>query len=381
MSSSDDDDDAPALLPPVAPFRPPPTSLSAAQTVGVTLLTGFLGSGKSTLIRRILSSSHGKRILVVENEFGDRVSSSIESAIITPASPTDADLELISLPNGCVCCSASADMTSSLARLLRSGAVFDNVIIEVSGLADPVPVAAKFWVDDALETMLRLDAVVAVVDAGAVLGSLENGEGEGEGDRRRLAEKQIACADVVLLNKTDLAGKEGLPALAEVRAVVEGLAQEGVSVLETERCQVELNKILNVGAYSFGGAKEKVAARLGADTVHVRGVVRVSVVFEEVCFDERKLDRAFGELLWDEGGEAVTEIWRGKALVAVEGKDVAVLYQAVGKLYEGEDTDIRWSTENPRLSRFVFIGRGLDEKDLRRRLEIATVGVDKVREA
>jgi G3E family GTPase len=365
--ASSNSDEAPQLLPPAWPAPP------ATAPVGVTLITGFLGSGKSTLVRRILTEPHGKRVLVVENEFGDRVSSSIESAVITPAAGGPSALaELVSLPNGCVCCAASSDLTSSLARLLRSGRRFDHVVVEASGLADPGPVAAAFWVDEQLETMLRLDAVVGVVDAAAVLACLRGPDAS----RRRLAEKQVAVADVVLLNKVDLVGSAA--ALDDVRGAVRALAADGVRVAECVRCAVGLDDILDVRAYdpAAAGARAVLGASRGmGDVVHVRGVGAVSLVFEGVQFGAAELDRALGALLWDDGRgpDAGREVWRAKALVNVRGSENAVLYQAVHTLYEGEESDVRWAEGEARVSRFVFIGRGVEEAHVRSVLLAAVV--------
>lgn len=365
VASSSESDEAPLLVaaagaaPPVPDYKPP-------KLVGVTLLTGFLGSGKSTLVRRILTEPHGKRVLVVENEFGDRVSSSIESAVVTPAGD-GALAELVSLPNGCVCCAASSDLTSSLSKLLRSGRRFDHVLVEASGLADPGPVAAAFWVDAALETMLYLDAIIAVVDASAITHTLASSSD----GRRALAEKQVAVADVVLLNKVDLADASG--ALDGARVAVRALAAEDVRVLECVRSEVELREVLGLRAYAPGGAGPRGMAK--KDVVHVRGVGTVSLLYEGVEFEKKALDLAFGRLLWEDerGVDAKREVWRAKALVAVQGEERAMLYQAVHTLYEGGPSDVVWSDECSRVSRFVFIGRGLEEPYIRSVLSKALV--------
>lgn len=371
-AASSDSDDAPLLVAAgpssAAPAAPAAAAAAPTPPVGVTLLTGFLGSGKSTLVRRILTEPHGRRVLVVENEFGDRVSSSIEAAVVTPAGGGGL-AELVSLPNGCVCCAASADLTSSLAKLLRSGRRFDHVLVEASGLADPGPVAAAFWVDAALETHLYLDAIIAVVDASSIARTLASAAD----NRRALAEKQIAVADAVLLNKTDLAASAGT--LAAARASVRGLAASDVRVLECVRSDVDIGNVLDLRAYAPGRAGP--CAAVAGDVVHVSGVGSVSVVFEGVQFAARALDLAFGSLLWEDGrGEdGSREVWRAKALAAVEGEAGPVLYQAVHTLYEGGASDVIWKEGEVRVSRFVFIGRGLEETHVRAALAEAIVPV------
>lgn len=371
-STSDDassGEEEPPLLCPVIEVPPSMSAPRDEQPVGVTLITGFLGSGKSTLVRRILSEPHGLRVLVVENEFGDRVSSSIESAVITPQPGLgDSGLaELIELPNGCVCCAASSDLTDALGRLLREPGKrrFDHVVVEASGLADPGPVAASFWVDEELEMKLRLDAIVAVVDAPLLPSYLSNVDAGKAG----LAEKQIAVADVILLNKVDIADSS---ALANTRAAVESRRNPETLLVESVRCEAPLRKLLNMQAYDRARSAKLVASDMfSGKAVHPHGVGAVSLTFTNVEFDRAKLDRAFGSLLWDDEreGTAGREIWRAKALVSVDER--AVLYQAVHTLYEGEEIEYEWPEPANRESKFVFIGRKLEEEYLRCALEKA----------
>lgn len=399
--------EAPLLLADVATASPP-------QAIGVTLIAGFLGSGKSTLVRRLLTESHGMRLLVVENEFGDRVSSSIESAIVTASTSdehgTNALAELVELPNGCVCCAASHDLTSALARLLRARGPrrFDHIVIEASGLADPGPVAAAFWVDEELETMLRLDAIVTVVDAeflseylgvfdgelcpddsarlrggarevedvekGSILSNNLPKSDLAESEKARLAEKQIAIADAVLLNKVDLLDLHPLK-LHRVRKIVLERKSPATNLLETVRCNAPLEMILNLNAYDRSRCLELLDSDLFVGpAVHPTGVRAISLTFEGVEFDRRILDRVFGMLLWEEHRESGSwEIWRAKALVAIQCEPCSFLYQIVHTLFEGEATARGWDESETKISKFVFIGRGLIEDALREALTAAIV--------
>jgi G3E family GTPase len=166
----------------------------------VTILSGFLGSGKTTLIQYILNSpDHGKRIAVIENEFGDGLS--IESLIardgVDPSSNSLTDL--IELPNGCICCTVKDDLVSTLENLIEKRKDLDYILIEASGMANPGPIAAVFWLDDELQSRLRLDGIVTLVDAFHIGKQLLETEE---------ASQQIAHADRILLNKVDLISGE-----------------------------------------------------------------------------------------------------------------------------------------------------------------------------
>lgn len=334
--------------------------------VGVTIITGFLGAGKSTLIRRVLTENHGLRIVVVENEFAD--TGAVETAIVTAGLAPGATIpEIIELPNGCICCAAQDDLTDALSRLVRERTGrFDYVLVEASGLADPGPVAAAFWVDEELESQLRLDGVVAVVDAANVEAYFADVTG-----KNALAEKQIAVADVILLNKTDLLG--GVEDVERVHSAVRH-ANSSAKMLSSSRCDVDLVDILNIHAYD-----RETAARVEEPATHAPvDVLSVTVTYEGVSFDALLLDRALGRVLWEDRGasvdthskedEVAREVWRMKALVVVAGDEFKHVYQAVHTLFEGEPSGYAVADDPVRLTQFVFIGRGLTERYLRESL-------------
>eukprot|EP00811_Abedinium_folium_P037116 NODE_9761_length_1401_cov_4.528257.p1 GENE.NODE_9761_length_1401_cov_4.528257~~NODE_9761_length_1401_cov_4.528257.p1 ORF type:complete len:406 (-),score=118.72 NODE_9761_length_1401_cov_4.528257:131-1348(-) len=369
----------------------------------VTLLTGALGAGKTTLIRHILEAEHGYRVAVIQNEFSEEMG--IEAPLITDAAG-ETFKDIYELPNGCLCCSAKDSLIGTLDALLEERSRFDYVLVEATGVADPEALCEIFWVDDELGSRVYLDSVVTLVDGHSALAALGH-EDDGVGGARQLglqleAAKQIVCADILLLNKADLLSDEACR--ARVVACLVGM-NPVARLLVCARAVVPLGAILGVRAF---GQRRLVEALRGlglereSSDGHVhghdhghghgdnRGHDHASCA---ECIDRGHGGDAFGHgidscllkgpvtalyepglvrswlaaVLWEGVAGGVYRckgLFRGlcddddddvEAMRCAPGQPIAYALQGVGKLFEVESAPRAHVVE----SKFLFIGRGL----------------------
>jgi G3E family GTPase len=308
-----------------------------SQPIPVTILTGFLGSGKTTLLNYILTERHGHRIAVIENEFGEI---NIDADLVLGS-----DEEIFELTNGCICCVGTAR-----ADLLRREK-FDHILVETSGLADPTPVAATFFVDQEVARQVNLDAIVTLVDAKHAGGHLDDPSLQGADNQ---AVDQIVIADRIILNKVDLVGDAELGAL-ERR--VRGL-NATAPILRSSHAKVDLERILGIGAFDLSRTMAVEPDFLeDHDHQHDPSLESVSIVLG-TPFDRARLDAYLKRLLAERGDD----IFRLKGIVAIEGDPRRWVLQGVHRLTELKPVD-PWGAETP-ASKLVFIGRGLDRAAL-----------------
>ena len=206
---------------------------SDESRVPVTVLTGFLGSGKTTLLNRILTENHGKKIAVIENEFGEV---GIDNDLVIGA-----EEEIFEMNNGCICCTVRGDLIRILGHLMKRRDRFDYIMIETTGMADPGPVAQTFYVDDDMQRKLHLDAIVTLVDAKHIWEHIDDSDE---------AKEQVAFADVILLNKIDLVAPKDLDRLEARIKSMNSMAK----IYRSRDALVEMDKILDVGGFNLDRA-------------------------------------------------------------------------------------------------------------------------------
>ncbi|WP_333586263.1 CobW family GTP-binding protein [Phenylobacterium sp.] len=341
----------------------------------VTVLTGYLGAGKTTLLNRILSEDHGKRYAVIVNEFGEV---GIDNELIVGA-----DEEVFEMNNGCVCCTVRGDLIRVLSGLMKRKGGFDAIIVETTGLADPGPVAQTFFVDDDVRAKAQLDSVTTVVDAKHLPLRLADSHE---------AVEQIAFADQIILNKTDLVSTEELAAVeAQIRRI-----NPLAPIHRAQRSNVPLDAVLGRGGFDLeritgldpeflnpahgepGHVHDETCDHHdhdhdhhhhdhghdhGHDHVAEAGIRGVALTLERPLNGTR-VTRWLNDLLQDQG----PDILRAKGILDVAGEDRRLVFQAVHMILEG-DFQRDWRPDEPRFSRMVFIGRNLDEAKLRQGFE------------
>ena len=309
------------------------------EKIPVTVLTGYLGAGKTTLLNRSLSEPHGKKYAVIVNEFGEI---GIDNDLVVGA-----DEEVFEMNNGCICCTVRGDLIRILDGLMKRKGKFDAIIVETTGLADPAPVAQTFFMDQEVSDTARLDAVVTVADAKWLSDRLKDAPE---------AKNQIAFADVIILNKTDLVSPAELDSVeARIRAI-----NPYARIHRTRNCAVPLEEVLGRNAFDLDRIIELEPEFLEEGHHHHHDEDMQSVSFRTHELDPEKFMPWISELTQREG----PKILRCKGIVAFPNEPRRFVFQGVHMILDG-DLQQEWKPGEKRESRVVFIGRDLDETAIR----------------
>ena len=313
----------------------------------VIILTGFLGAGKTTLLNRILTAEHGRRIAVIVNEFGEV---GIDHHLLLTT-----DQEVVQMNNGCVCCTVRGDLLRSFFQLMEHRSKFDTVVIETTGLAEPAPVAQTLYADERIRREFTLGGVVTVVDAKYISARLE--------DSAEACE-QIAFADLILLNKTDLSSPEQLDQVEQTIGRMNKLAK----IHRTKNSEIDLATIFDLGQTDLAGKIDLAHAddnrhhgHNGHDHHHHNHLQNIDTVciVEPGALDGMKVSIWFRTLIAEFSGD----ILRMKGILNLRSDSEQFLLQGVHSDFEGKP-GCAWEADEDRVNRLVFIGRKLDRKKI-----------------
>lgn len=310
--------------------------------IPVTVLTGFLGAGKTTLLRHLLKAEHGLRIAVIENEYSE---TPIDGQLLG-----DQPVQLVTLANGCVCCSIHVELEKALFLLLErldSGEIaFDRLVIECTGLADPAPVAQTFFADEELCDRYVLDGIITLVDAVNAERHLQEA----------IAQAQVGFADRILLSKTDLAAAEQVEALSERLQRI----NRRVPIRVVEHGRIDLAELLDVRGFNLNADFGQALTLRPLLPRKDKDRISTLVLRADRALDLERLS-AFMEGLLERHGNSLL---RYKGVLEIAGEPRRLVFQGVLRLY-GFDWDGEWSADEARESVLVFIGDDLPEEEIR----------------
>ncbi|MHC6227510.1 GTPase [Pseudomonas sp. X10] len=316
--------------------------MSISNPIPVTVLSGFLGAGKTTLLRHLLKAEHGLKIAVIENEFSD---AGIDSQLLG-----DEPVQVMTLANGCVCCSIHTDLTKALYLLLErldAGEIaFDRLVIECTGLADPAPVAQTFFIDEELRERYILDGIITLVDAAHADQHLT----------QAIAQAQVGFADRLLLSKTDLVEPQAVEALRDRLTRINRRA----AIRVVDHGRIDLAELLDVRGFNLN-------ADLGG-SLSLRPLAKATtpdrisslVLRTHTALDIDRLSDFMNDLLEVHG----KQLLRYKGVLNIAGEPRRLVFQGVLKLY-GFDWDSEWADGEERESVMVFIADDLPEEKIR----------------
>lgn len=318
-----------------------------SDKIPVTVLTGYLGAGKTTLLNRILTEPHGKKFAVIVNEFGEI---GIDNDLVVGA-----DEEVFEMNNGCICCTVRGDLIRIIEGLMKRKGKFDAIIVETTGLADPAPVAQTFFVDEDVSAKARLDAVITVVDARWLKEQLHDAPE---------AKNQIAFADVIIINKTDLVTPEEL---ADVEKQVRAI-NAYATIHKTVKSSVSLDAVLGKNAFDLDRILDIAPEFLEDVHVHHDTSVKSIAINIPGDIDPDKFMPWISDFTQKEG----PNILRCKGILSFKNEPKRFVFQGVHMILDG-DLQREWKPDETRQSKMVFIGHKLNRETIEQAVEACRV--------
>jgi G3E family GTPase len=324
------------------------TTMVTDRRIPATVVTGFLGSGKTTLINRILREQHGRKLAVIVNEFG---AVSIDGQLVVH----DEQAQLVEFNNGCLCCTVRGDLVETLGRLQERAEKLDGILIETTGLADPAPVASTFFAADEVRAGIRLDAFVTVVDAVNLETNLA---------QSNEAMEQVAFSDIILINKMDLVTVEQMAAIERRVRAINAMAR----IYYTANSEIDLASILDVNAFDLVQKLEVDPAFLD-DHDHEHDAAIGSFVLEESRpVDVTRLMTWMNTVVQEQGDD----LYRTKGIFHAAGFAERLGFQSV-RMLTTLRRDRAWAVDETPMTQFVLIGKNLDRQAFADGLAACTV--------
>lgn len=341
--------------------------MTTNKQIPVTILTGFLGAGKTTLINHLLNNNHDEKIMIIENEFGPI---NIDSGLLNQ----NANIEIIEMSNGCICCSVQGELINALYQLhqdrIKGKIQFDRLIIETTGLADPAPILQCFFIDDLIRESIQLDAVITVVDCEHINNHLDN---------HRVAASQIGFADRIILTKTDrIQEKDKFAVIERVNKI-----NNKAKLFEAKNGQISKTDWLDLHAFDLDDELNLAQGFFTVDTnkqlptqfIPFRSALPnrsyddniFSYLFEAGELNLEKIGKFTEQLIQQFGNDML----RYKGVLAIKDQPLKLIVQGVHKVV-GFDYGNQWENSSDRASKFVIISRKLPYEELKQQF-LATV--------